>query len=170
MKLYVQQLTAADDVSSFCCGDEAWEQSVADYLREDAVREQALGHNKTHLFFSDKRCVAYVSITASQITTKDYDGVPEIGRKSAPCLTIAKLAVVRGQQGQGHGRQILDWVLTEADRSNIGFRFLWVDVEVENRRGMDFYERYGFTRTFRPKRKKQPTHLQFWYDIYGEVA
>jgi hypothetical protein len=43
-------MTELDDVSDFTCGGEEWQTGIADFLKEDALKDQKRGLNVTLLY------------------------------------------------------------------------------------------------------------------------
>jgi GNAT superfamily N-acetyltransferase len=123
----------------FCCGSDEWDEDLNDFLANDAVSQGERALNKTYVFTTEGKTVAYVALAASQVKAPRRGTYP-----FAPALLIGKLAVAEAYQSRGVGRQVLAWIRDLARRLPIGCRFLVVHVDIPNSEALRFYEREGF--------------------------
>ncbi|MBI3821661.1 MAG: GNAT family N-acetyltransferase [Planctomycetes bacterium] len=136
----------ADLVKGFSCGDEAYEQDLARWLREDAAQTLA-GGGKVWLYATEaKEIVGFGSLA---ITRWNF---PESASNRVSLALIPAVALQKqfwgkpdGPRENRYSSQILDHLLTEAARLKIDVPILGLFVHPENKRAIKAYERAGFT-------------------------
>lgn len=136
-----EPLTAHHDVESFFSGVDSLDQ----WLRRRALRNQATGASRTYVACDDGRVLAYYALASSAITV---DGAPARFRRNMPNLipmvVLGRLAVDQTLQGKGFGRALMrdagQRIIHAAD--TIGIR--GVLVHALSAEAKAFYERIGF--------------------------
>ena len=136
-----EPLDARHRVDDFDCGS----QSLNDWLRKHALRNQASGASRTFVVCDDSRIIAYYALASSAVA---MDGATGKLRRNMPdpipVVVLGRLAVDVAYQGHGLGRALLQdagrRVLHAADE--IGIRGLLVHALDETARA--FYQRLGF--------------------------
>jgi len=145
-----KRLSEKDDISSFHCGDEAWQVEVSDFLKEDALIQQQQGLNVTWLCRLEGELVGYTSLVASRIELKSlFDwtahlGLGEVKLRYVPCMLIGRFGVVFNAHGRGMGTSMLSFVRGAALTSSLGLRLLTLDVDKRNAKGLKFWTTRGF--------------------------
>lgn len=144
-RLSDRPLTAEDNLSEFECGSEHWAVDVAGYLRENALTEQALGQNKTRLFYLDDDLVGFVSLLASYVDLRKHSALPNrVGRWStAPAVLLGQIGVHSKYQKQGIGALLLAWTRYEVSHVKLGVRFIILHCDKENP-ALNWYISEGF--------------------------
>lgn len=144
------KLTPQDDVSLFACGIDKWDTDVAEFLRDDALRQQQMGLNVTWLCRLDERLVGYTSLVASTVELKNlldwivHLRLGEVPLKYVPCMKIGRFAVDSSIQRHGVGKYMMSFARGAALKSSLGMRLATLDVDKRNDRGFQFWESQGF--------------------------
>lgn len=144
------RLSPQDDVSLFDCGTDKWDTDVAEFLRDDALRQQQMGLNVTWLCRLDGKLVGYVSLVASRVELKTlldwitYLRLSEVPLKYVPCMLIGRFAVDSSAQRQGVGKFMLSFARGAALKSNLGMRLATLNVDKLNDKGFQFWISQGF--------------------------
>lgn len=165
-----RRLSESNDVQSFNCGTNTWDMNVSGFLKEDALFQQNKGMNVTILFYSDSQLVAFVSLTASQITIdkrspwRKWFGLEGIPYKNVPCVLVAQFGVEQSMQRQGIGHYMLSWVRGVTQDIDVGARFLTLHVENNNKEGRSFWESQEFI-VFEDANTKNHTFML--HDLYS---
>lgn len=129
------------DLDAFSSGAESLDQ----WLRRRALKNQASGASRTFVACEDVRVVAYYSLASSAVTV---DAAPGRFRRNMPdpipVVVLGRLAVDRTRQGKGIGRALVRdaglRIIQAAD--SIGIR--GVIVHALSAEAKAFYERIGF--------------------------
>lgn len=136
------------DREGFDCGVPALNQ----YLRQLAGQHHRDGIATTHVLVEDhtpSRILGYYTLAAAQLRLPDLAPADQhrLPRHPAPAARLARLAVARGEQGNGLGEALLqDAVQRCLDlRGQIGVRLLVVDAKDQS--AAAFYAAYGFRPT-----------------------
>lgn len=119
-----------------------------DFIHNEALSEQRLGINTTHLLLNDEatELVAYIALCADTIplgvNEREEEGMTY---STSPAIKIARLAVASGYQGQGIGKKLIRFAVRTANtmEQNCGIAFITLDC-YEHR--VSFYEHLGFKR------------------------
>lgn len=136
-----EPLTDLHDTATFSCGVE----SLNDWLRRRALRNQATGASRTFVACADKRVVAYYSLASSAIIVTDAPGrfrrnMPD----PIPVVLLGRLAIDLSFQGKGIARGLVRdaslRIIQAAD--SIGIRGLIAHALSAEAKA--FYERVGF--------------------------
>ncbi len=131
-----------DRWEDFDCGSEP----LNDYLRRFAWTNQQAGAARTYVATRGKRVVGYYTLTYASI--EHQAAAPRIrqglARHPIPVMLLARLAVDRGEQGQGLGQGLVkDALLRTLQAADIaGLRA--VIVHAKDAAAKAFYERFGF--------------------------
>ena len=128
-------------VDDFDCGS----QSLNDWLRRHALRNQASGASRTFVVCDDSRVIAYYALASSAVA---MDGATGKLRRNMPdpipVVVLGRLAVDVAYQGHGLGRALLQdsgrRVLHAADEIGIGGLL----VHALDETAKAFYQRLGF--------------------------
>lgn len=164
----IKRLTSDDDISGIDCGNEWWQKDVVNFLKEDALSQQANGLNTTFLFYHNNQLTGFTSLFASSLRIDDDKSLAarpglDVGYKEFPCVTIGQFGVDLKYQGKGFGSQMLAWVRAEVLTASFGVRFLTLHVANANTDGRAFWKKLGFTNL--PKRSGGKYTFMF-YDLY----
>lgn len=136
-----EPLTERHDLESFASGID----SLDNWLRRRALRNQASGASRTFVACEGRRAVAYYALASSAVTA---DAAPGRFRRNMPdpipVVLLGRLAIDRAWQGKGYGRALVRdaglRVLQAADA--IGIR--GVIAQALSPEAKAFYERVGF--------------------------
>ena len=136
-----EPLAPHHDISAFACGVD----SLDNWLRQRALRNQASGASRTFVVCDGKRVLAYYALASSAVSA---EGATARLRRNMPdpipVVVLGRLAIDRSLQGSGIGRALVRdaclRVIAAADA--IGIRGMIVHALSENARA--FYERVGF--------------------------
>lgn len=136
------------DREGFVCGVPALNR----YLRQQAAQHHRDGIATTHVLVEDhasSRILGYYTLAAAQLRLPELASADQsrLPRHPVPAARLARLAVVRGEQGRGLGEALLqDAVKRCLDlRGQLGVRLLVVDAKDQSAAG--FYAAYGFRPT-----------------------
>lgn len=146
----VRRLDRRSDVAAMDCGEDAWGQSVTEFLVEDTFERQELLLNRTTLFYYDDILIGYVTLASALLEVRQaarvaqQPGISEIGREIVPSVLIARFGVHKDHQRRGYGRRMFDWVLAEVFQGSVGTRLLILHVDKENAGGRSFWKECGF--------------------------
>lgn len=136
-----EPLTADHDLERFASG----EGGLDSWLKRRALRNQASGASRTFVVCDVGAVVAYYALASSAITVAEAPGrfrrnMPD----PIPLVVLGRLAVDRGQQGNGLGRAMVRdaalRVIQAAD--TIGIRGMLVHALSDAAKA--FYQRVGF--------------------------
>lgn len=136
-----EPLSAQHDLEQFTSGVDSLDQ----WLKRRALKNQATGASRTFVACSDGRVVAYYALASSAITV---DAAPGRFRRNMPdpipVVVLGRLAVDQSQQGKGLGRALVRdaglRVIQAADI--IGIRGMIVHALSSDAK--DFYLKVGF--------------------------
>ena len=136
-----EPLDAQHCIYDFDCGS----QSLNDWLRKHALRNQASGASRTFVVCDVERVIAYYALASSAVALDTATGKLRRNMPDpVPVVVLGRLAVDVAYQGQGLGRALLQdtgrRVLHPADE--IGIRGLLVHALDETAKA--FYQRLGF--------------------------
>jgi len=138
--------------ADFCCGGDEDDQDFADFLRDDALRLQALKFATTYVAIAGDRLIGYVTLLTDAVRLKPAErkklktgDVRGSGQDHPviPAVKVARLAVSKDQQGRGLGMRLLKWALLVATgvSESAGCRLLTLDALPLR---VDYYKRRGF--------------------------
>ena len=131
-----------DRCEDFDCGSEP----LNDYLRRFAWTNQQAGAARTYVATRGERVVGYYTLAYASI--EHQAAAPRIRQGLAqhpiPVMLLARLAVDRGEQGQGLGKGLMkDALLRTLQAAEIaGLRA--VIVHAKDAAAKAFYEKFGF--------------------------
>lgn len=130
------------DLSAFDCGSAA----LNDYLRKHALANHRNESARSYVATRGNRVVGYYTLAAGSVSPEQ---VPEritksLARHPIPVILLARLAVDRGEQGQGLGRGLLKDALLRAAQAAeiIGCRAVLVHAKDEAAKAFDM--KYDF--------------------------
>lgn len=139
----LERLADRHDLATFECGTKALDDWLRNHARENAVRNLS----RTFVLVDDGDVVVgYYTLSMGGVNRESLPrklgrGLPvyEIGM-----VLLARLAITREYQGQGHGRDLLVAAVEEAAAAgqHAAARFIAVDPIDENARR--FYAKFGF--------------------------
>lgn len=140
----IERLADRHDLATFECGTKALDDWLRNHARENAVRNLS----RTFVLVDDGGdvVVGYYTLSMGGVHRESLPyrlgrGLPvyEIGM-----VLLARLAIEREHQGQGHGRDLLVAAVEEAAAAgqHAAARFIAVDPIDENARR--FYAKFGF--------------------------
>lgn len=139
----VEPLTGKHDVGRFDCGVH---ESLNDWLKRYALINQANESTKTYVVHRDSVVVGYYSISAGSV--EKQEATPRVARGLAnhpvPVAVLTRLAIDKGEQGQGLGKALLKDALLRIRQaaSIIGIRAVLVHAIDESAR--EFYKKFDF--------------------------
>lgn len=120
---------------------------IDEFLKNEALTEQKLKMNKTHLYYDDEsnEIVGFVSLCNDSIPVEACKSLFNTKYKTAPALKIARLATNCKYQSQGVAKEIFRYIifLTVSMRDFSGIRFLTLDCYKHRE---SFYQQFGFVR------------------------
>ena len=138
-------LTIQHDLSKFNCGVE----DLNNFLKYDALNQQSMNLNLTHLVMCDDEIIAYVSLLTDTIKLKMVENQSlkneikdelNIGENNEiPAIKIGRLAIDKKYSKKGLGSHILRNVLLSIlnlSKTKVGLRFVTVDAYAT---ALDFY-------------------------------
>ena len=142
MSARIVALSAAHRRDDFDCGDEA----LNDFLRRYARQQQERDFSRTYVVLADDgvTVAGFVSVSAGQAGAPSFPAGVKLPRYPVPVLRIGRLAVDRRAQGQRLGRELVRFALNLALElaGRVGIHAVVVDAK--NAAARDFYERLGF--------------------------
>ncbi len=130
-------------LNNFTCGVK----DLDTYLLKYALVNDSLGYGKTFLLISNNEIIGYYTLSSSSIKFDEYPKQinEKIPKYPIPCIRIARLAILKKEQGKGYGKKLLKdafiKILSIAD--TIGVRLVVVDAKESSK---TFYEQYGFNK------------------------
>ena len=138
-----RRLTAADDVSTFSCG----EQSLDNWLNLRAIRNEKDGNSRTFVSIErDTKLIAgYYCLSAHSVSREEMPGsLRRNAPDPIPVILVGRLAVDARFAGRGLGYSLLADALAKGLEASdlIGSRAFLVDAL--NEKAVAFYERFGF--------------------------
>jgi ribosomal protein S18 acetylase RimI-like enzyme len=144
MNARIVPLAAAHRRDDFDCGDEA----LNDFLRRYARQQQERDFSRTYVVLADDDVTvrAFVSVSVGQVGTTSLPGNLKLPRYPVPVLRIGRLAVDRRAQGSRLGRELTRFALSLSLElaSRVGLYAFVVDAK--NEAAVAFYQRLGFVR------------------------
>ena len=143
---------------------------MEDFLHKEAFDDQIKGLSLTYLFIDDnKELVAYMSLCndAIRLEFEERDNM-ELPYTTIPAIKVARLAVSVGNQGNGIGKEALQFAIyvSQMVREYSGVVFITLDC-YEHR--VKYYEHFGFERNlFQPivRDYDLPISMRLWIDDY----
>lgn len=113
---------------------------LADYITEsfshERLSEELRSANSTFLIaFRRGRAVGYAKLR---------DGEPHESIENKNAVELQRIYLIERAWGTGIGEILLDRCISEA--RSMGREILWLGVWEENKRGLSFYAKHGFTR------------------------
>jgi len=140
--ILIEKLSADHDRQDFDCG-------VGDlnsYLVKYSGQHERKGIGRTYVATEEesKRVLGYYSISSSAVA---FEIVPEkLPRHPVPVALIGRLAVDKGERGQGLGETLLVHALQSAQRAAKIVGIYAVVVDALDESAKSFYLKYGFNR------------------------
>jgi Acetyltransferase (GNAT) family. len=130
------------NLAPFDSGDE----ELNDFLKNDALKEQQLLLNRTHLCFYKDHIAGFIALAADSIRLdKDKldlsQHISGCDYPAYPCILIARLAVDKRLHGRDIGSYLLSLAIGFALGGPLGCRYLSVDSKES---AVKFYEKFGF--------------------------
>lgn len=179
MKVQFRRFNTDDHILPFDCGDA----DLNGFLLENNKEVPNARHHNNELLAvtyliedSDKKqTIAYFSllndkiernITDESIWNKLSRSIPNIKRrKSQPAVKIGRLAVSIIYQGEGWGKQIIQFLKQWFTTNNkTGCRYITVDALASK---VDFYKKYGFKNLVNPSMNDETVLM--YYDLKNFV-
>ncbi len=119
------------------------------FLRKAALNFHQNNVAKTYVMADETaRVWGYVTLMNSEIILNENQKPEELydptRYEAFPAVKIARLAIDKSMQGQGYGKDMLEWVITLVrDKISpfVGCRFLVVDAKQDS---ISFYQKSGF--------------------------
>lgn len=168
--LDIRRLKPNDDVAEWRCGEEPWAEEVAEFLRDDAINQEALGLNVTLVFVDRGQIAGFVALLGGTLRKEDEPALADaldVGYSEFPCLKIGQFGVHADCHRVGLGAYMMEWLRIEARAMNVGFRFLSLHVRNDNGGARRFWTREGFW----PIQSLSGSNYQFMvYDLYQSAS
>lgn len=141
------------------------------FLREEAWSDQEKGLSATYLFVYSGELVAYLSLCndAIRLELQEREGM-ELAYMTEPAIKVARLAVSNKFQGQGLGKEALEYAVfvSQQVREYSGVVFITLDC-YEHR--LDYYTGFGFVKNLIQPIElpyDSPISMRLWIDDYLE--
>ena len=163
--LKLRLLASDDGVRNASHGDPVY-LPLRHFLENDARKHHAINVSKTYVWAAEKRVVAYITLTCSQVLL-DEGATPEDAKKARfhyhfPAVKIAKLMVDKNTREFGLGMKLVKLAVAVASEKvmpNVGCRFVTVD---SHRTAIDFYKKCGFVMLDTDDNRKAQDPLMFF--------
>ena len=145
MPVRIERLAARHRREDFDCGEPA----LNEFFQRQAGQMARRGFGKTYVALANDglTVTGFVTISAGQVETAQLPPHLKLPRYPAPILRISRLAVDKGEQGQGTGRHLMSFALQLALEFSQQAGLYAVVVDEKNDKAKTFYERLGFTET-----------------------
>lgn len=145
MAYQITSLTGQHGIKDFDCGTPA----LNAWLQNTAGQHQAKLLSRTSVLIEDSQptvVLGYHALALRGLVQRENLPIG-MGRRLpdlTPALTLARLAVAKIEQGQGHGGRLLTHALSDAKKASslVGGHFLFVDAK--DAKAAAFYAHYGF--------------------------
>ena len=142
MNFETEKLRRDHDVAGFDCGTPALNQFLVRY----ALQNQHSDASQTYVLAEARRVIGYYTLVVGHVA---FDDAPErlrkgLARHPIPLMTLARLAISVGRQGQGLGAALLkDAMARTLQAADIaGIRAF--DVQAKDKVARDFYLHFNF--------------------------
>lgn len=135
-----------------------------EFLRTEALDQQAQGLNTTSLLYYKGDLAAYVSVCADSIRLNESEQESDaVNYSTAPAIKIARLAVDKRFAGHGFGKFLIGDVRYACQELNdrIGIRFLTLDAFPHR---VEYYEKLGFRKNLVYATDKRKTYVSMRSD------
>ncbi|WP_409200268.1 N-acetyltransferase [Methanobrevibacter sp. DSM 116169] len=127
-----EKLTDKYDLSEFDCG----EKDLTNFLRNDALNQQAINLNATQLIVCDDEIIGFVTLLADKLRIKLVDDevkqsvkeqIPNL--KEVPAVKIGRFAISKKYSNHGIGMDVMRQIIGEIVKIslNIGIKFIIVE-------------------------------------------
>lgn len=138
--------------SSFDCGEE----TLNNFIHEEISLYQRERLGITYLVHLGSKLVGFVTISMADVKTEkmDFDEKLKIRLESYPALQIGQLAIDKEHQGQGIGRKIIQWCMSQALEypEEIGCRLLVLNSLPSS---VKFYTKCNFKQLKRQEKRRE---------------
>lgn len=157
-KLTLRNFIDGESISkNFNCGEETLNNFI--HKEVSAYQRERLGI--TYLIHFDSKLVGFVTISMAGLKTEKM----EIGEKlkirleSYPALQIGQLAIDKKYQGQGFGKKIIQWCMSQAIEysEEIGCRLLVLNSLPSS---IEFYNKCNFKQLKGQEKRREKTRYQ----------
>ena len=138
----LERLGPDHDVSGFDSGEEG----VDNWLRRHALAAQDMDSARTFVLMRRQRVVGYFSLTMGSVRRADAPAKLVRGLPAYPVgmVLLARLAIDRGEQGQGFGTLLLAEALRRGVAAGEVAAARLLVVDAINEDAARFYRRHGF--------------------------
>lgn len=142
MKWRIEPLQARHERDGFDCGDEALNQ----FLRRYARQQQSRNLNRTYVALGEgeNRVCGFYTVSAGSVGFLDLDPTLKLPRYPVPVMRIGRLGVDLGVQGRGLWQQLLADALGLAVASSEKVGIFAVVVDAKHDQAASFYRKLGF--------------------------
>ena len=157
-KLTLRNFIDGEPISnSFDCG----EKQLNNFIHKEVSLYQKERLGITYLIHLDSELVGFVTISMSEVRTKsmDFNETLKIRPENYPALQIGQLAIDKKYQGQGYGKKIIQWCMSQALEysEEIGCRLLVLNAIPSS---VDFYKKNNFKQLKRQEKRREKTMYQ----------
>lgn len=126
------------------------------FLHNEALKEQGLGYNTTHILTVASDIVGFISLCSDSLRLdQDEKIMKDTSYTIIPALKIARLAVHKDYYSKGYGKLLLKFALVNSikARSILGIKFITVDCYMHR---LSYYIKNGFVKNVIQMENRQP--------------
>ncbi len=140
----VSALAKAHDRSKFDCGEEALNEFLRNYARQNQAEN--VGRTWVATAPGQSRILGFHTLTVASISRETFraEDIKRLPRYPVPVAHIGRLGVDRSEQGHGLGEHLVIHALEQILRVSRVVGIFAVEVRAKNAEVRRFYERYGF--------------------------
>jgi GNAT superfamily N-acetyltransferase len=140
--IQVLPLDKSHNVIQFDCGVEALNQ----FLNRFALPSHLGGASRTYIALKGEKIIGYYTVAPGSVSPEEVTErvVRGLGKYPVPVILLARLAVDRGEMGNGYGQALLKDAVLRCYRAaeSIGGRAVLVHAKDDHAKR--FYQRFGF--------------------------
>ena len=136
-----EPLTRNHEIASFDCGNAV----LNDWLRERAITNQDDGATRTFVVCEGMRVAGYYALALGQVSRTSAPGNISRGMPDPiPMMILARLAVDKGHQGLGLGRDLVRDAVERTLRVSLDAGVRGLLVSAIDGQARQFYQQLGF--------------------------
>ena len=139
------------------------------FLHHEAFDDQEKGLSTTYLFIRNSKLIAYLSLCNDAIQLDFGERTDlQFSYTTEPAIKIARLAVSNEAQGQGFGKEAIEYAVSVSQevREYSGVVFLTLDCYQHRE---TYYEQFGFVKNIIQPNEipfDSPISMRLWIDEY----
>lgn len=144
MPFVIEPLSAARDRDAFDCGEQALNEYLKRYARQN--QERGVGRTFVAVPEGEQRIVGFYTLSAGSVAFADVPGHlrKRLPRYPIPVAHLGRLATCQFVQGRGLGEALLFDALRRTVQIGTDLGIVAVEVWAKSDRARDFYQKYGF--------------------------